>query len=129
MFDLNEIKTAYAKVKSGADFPAYIQDLKKMGVKKYITYVKDGHTQYSGENNFQIKSEREYSKLTVANISDKERFKHFLKSHQRGQTDFTTFCNNSAQSGVEKWIVDIEMMTCIYYAKSKEIMLEETIRI
>ena len=129
MFDLNEIKTAYVKVKSGADFPAYIQDLKKMGVKKYITYVKDGHTQYYGENDFQIKSEREYSKLTVANISDKERFKHFLKSHQRGQTDFTTFCNNSAQSGVEKWIVDIEMMTCIYYAKSKEIMLEETIRL
>lgn len=129
MFDLNEIKEAQAKVKSGVDFPTYIKDIKKLGVKKYITFVKDGHTEYYGENDFQIKSKGAYSKLTVANISDKERFKHFLKSHQRGQTDFTTFRNNSAQTGVEKWIVDIDMMTCTYYDKSNEIMLEETIRI
>ncbi len=128
MFDLNEIKTAHAKVKSGADFPTYIQDLKKIGVKKYITYVKDGHTEYFGDNNFQIKSEPTYSRLTIANISDKERFKHFLKSHQRGQTDFTTFSNNSAETGVEKWITDIEIMTCTYYDKSNEIMLQEIIR-
>ena len=129
MFDLNEIKVAHAKIKSGADFPTFIQDLKKLGIKKYITIVKDGHTQYYGEKDFQIKSKGTYPKLTVANISDKERFKHFLKSHQRGQTDFTTFRNNSAQTGVEKWIVDIEMMTCTYYDKSNEIMLEEIIRV
>lgn len=36
MFTVEQIKTAHSKVKSGADFPAYIQDIKKLGV----TYCK-----------------------------------------------------------------------------------------
>jgi hypothetical protein len=36
MFAVEQIKTAHSKVKSGADFPAYIQDIKKLGV----TFIK-----------------------------------------------------------------------------------------
>lgn len=32
MFTIQQIKDAHSKVKSGADFPAYIQDIKKLGV-------------------------------------------------------------------------------------------------
>ena len=127
MFKLEEISAAHSKVKSGADFPNYIQDLIKLGIKKYDTYVIDGHTLFFGDNNYQIKSNAKYSKLSVANISDKERFKHYLKSHQRGQTDYPTFCNNSAETGVEKWTVDMTQMTCTYYDKSNNLMLEERI--
>ena len=38
MFIVEQIKKAYRKVKSGADFPVYIQDLKKLGVKYYETF-------------------------------------------------------------------------------------------
>jgi uncharacterized protein YbcV (DUF1398 family) len=127
MFQLNDIKEAHSKVKSGADFPNFVQDLIKLGVKKYDTYVSDGHTLYFGEGTYIIQSEAKYSKLSVANISDKERFKHYLKSHQRGQTDYATFCNNSAETGVEKWTVDMRQMTCIYYDKLNNVMLVEQI--
>ena len=127
MFELKEIKEAHSKVKSGADFPNYVQDLIKLGVKKYNTYVSDGHTLYFGDNDYQIPSEPKYAELNVANISDKERFKHYLKSHQRGQTDYPAFCNHSAETGVEKWTVDMSQMTCTYYDKSNSIMLEEQI--
>lgn len=127
MFELKEIKEAHSKVKSGADFPNYVQDLIKLGVKKYDTYVKDGHTLFFGEDNYQIQSEPKYSELRVGNISDKERFKHYLKSHQRGQTDYPTFCNHAAETGVEKWTVDMSQMTCTYYDKSNNKMLEEQI--
>ncbi len=40
MFQLTDIKDAHSKVKSGADFPNYVQDLIKLGVKKYETYAK-----------------------------------------------------------------------------------------
>ena len=96
MFELKEIKEAHSKVKSGADFPAYVQDLIKLGVKKYDTYVSDGHSLFFGDEDYKVKSESKYSKLNVANISDKERFTHYLKKHQRGQTDYPTFCNHSA---------------------------------
>lgn len=127
MFQLKEIKDAHAKVKSGADFPMYVQDLIKLGVKKYDTFVSDGHALFFGNDNYQIQSEPKYSKLNVANISDKERFKHFLKSHQRGQTDYAAFCNHAAGTGVEKWTVDMNLMTCTYYDKANTKMLEEQI--
>ena len=127
IFGLKEINEAHSKVKSGADFPTYVQFLIKLGVKKYNTYVRDGHTLFFGEGNYQIQSEPKYAELSVANISDKERFKHYLKSHQRGQTDYATFCNHSAETGVEKWTVDMSKMTCTYYDKSNNKMLEEQI--
>ena len=127
MFQLTDIKDAHSKVKSGAEFPNYVQDLIKLGVKKYETYVCDGHTLYFGEENYILQSEAKQSKLNVANISDKERFKHYLKSHQRGQTDYPTFCNHSAETGVEKWTVDMNLMTCTYYDNSNSVILVEQI--
>lgn len=127
MFELKDITEAHSKIKSGADFPNYVQDLIRLGIKKYDTYVSDGHTLYFGNNNYQIKSEAKYSKLSVAKISDKERFKHYLKSHQRGQTDYPTFCNHSAETGVQKWTVDMNQMTCTYYDSLNSKMLEERI--
>ena len=127
MFQLKEIIEAHSKVKSGADFPSYVQALIKLGVKKYDTYVSDGHTLFLGDNNYQIQSETRYPELNIANISDKERFRHYLKSHQRGQTDYPAFCNHAAETGVEKWTVDMNEMTCTYYDKANNKMLEEKI--
>ena len=129
IFELKEIKEAHSKVKSGADFPNYVKDLIKLGVKKYHTYVSDGHTLFFGDDNYQIQSEAKYSELDIANISDQERFRHYLKSHQRGQTDYPTFCKHSAETGVEKLTVDMSQMNCTYYDKSNNKMLEEQIPI
>lgn len=35
MFTAEQIKTAHRKVKSGADFPAYIKEIKVLGVTHY----------------------------------------------------------------------------------------------
>ena len=127
MFTLQQITEAHAKVKSGADFPKYIQELISLGLLKYDAFVTDGHAVYFGKENFQLKSSSSYKKLRVANISDKERFKHYLKNHQRGQTDYPTFCKEAAETGVEKWTVDTTNMICTYYDKLNNKMLEEQI--
>jgi hypothetical protein len=44
MFTIEQIKAAHSKVKSGTDFPAYVQELIALGVTGYETYVADGHT-------------------------------------------------------------------------------------
>lgn len=52
-FTIDEIKTEHQKVKSGADFPNYIQAIKNLGVSHYTTLVVDGNTRYFDiENNF-----------------------------------------------------------------------------
>ena len=56
MFTLDQIGKAHSKVKSGADFPQYIQDLIKIGVIHYSTFVSDGHTIFFGEKNVRIES-------------------------------------------------------------------------
>ena len=127
MFQLKDIKEAHSKVKSGADFPGYVQDLTKLGVAKYDTYVSDGHSLFFGDNDFQIQSEFKYSDLNVVNVSDRERFKHYLKIHQQGETDYLTFCRHCAETGVEKWTVNLARMTCTYYDKASHEMLEEKI--
>ena len=40
MFTLEQIKLAHSKVKSGADFPAYIKELKALGVIPTISETK-----------------------------------------------------------------------------------------
>lgn len=41
MFTLDQIKDEHSKVRSGTDFPKYVDDLVTLGVEKYNTYVTD----------------------------------------------------------------------------------------
>ncbi|MBK7966128.1 MAG: DUF1398 family protein [Bacteroidetes bacterium] len=91
MFTVEQIKAAHSKVKSGADFPAYIQDIKKLGVTFYETYVIDGHTDYFGANNYKTTAPGKYDKRIIAETSNTNQFKIDLKEHQQGKTDFLTF--------------------------------------
>src|SRR5262245_60747229 len=114
MFTVNEIKQAHAKVKSGADFPRYIQDLIQLGVESYESYVINGHTLYYGKVGFKIQSDAKYSPLNIAEQCNKSQFLNDLKAHQQGKTDYLTFCGDCAKSGIEKWIVNMSSMTCVY---------------
>lgn len=127
MFTLEQIKTAHSKVKSGADFPAYIQDIIKLGVTSYNTYVTDGHVEYRGLENYQLTSPAKYGQLTIADTSNKDQFQKDLKAHQQGKTDYPTFCNDCAKSGIYKWEVRMDMMTCTYFDKAGNEMLTEKI--
>ena len=127
MFTIEQVKAAHAKVKSGADFPAYVQDLIQLGVKSYTIFVADGHADYFSENGYQTSSAATYEALPIAGRSNAEDFKHKLKIHQQGQTDYMTFCCDSADTGVEKWTVDLIEMLCIYYDKAGNVMVVETI--
>lgn len=126
MFTVEQIKTAHAKVRSGTDFPKYIQDIKTLGVMAYETWVEDGHTEYFGVDDYQTSSKPMYEGLAIVNSSDKTTFTHYLKIHQQGQTDYLTFCRQCAETGVEKWFVCLEKMTCTYYDRAgNEILVEE----
>lgn len=127
MFTLEQVRDAHSKVKSGADFPKYIQDLKKIGVKHYESFVTDGHTDYYGENDYKTSSPKKYDALTIVQNSNVEQFKKDLKAHQRGETDYLTFCNDCAKSGVEKWVVNITEMTCTYFDRAGNDLLVEQI--
>jgi len=125
MFTLQQIEVAHDKVKSGADFPKYIQEIKEIGVKSFVTWVQDSRTEYLGENNLTTSSKPKYHELAISGHSNKENFETRLKEHLKGKTDYFTFCKDCAQTGIEKWIVSLDEMTCIYYDKAgNEILVE-----
>lgn len=126
MFTVAQIKEAHSKVKSGADFPKYIQEIKKLGVIGFETFVEDSHTEYYGNENFKTQSEAMYSNLEISETPNREEFIERLMKHQRGETDYFTFCKDCAATGIEKWIVSLTEMTCIYYDKDgNEILVEK----
>ena len=129
MFTLTQIKEAHSKVKSGADFPQYTKELLSLEVLKYSIYVRDGHAEYIGKEDYAIKSKGEYADLQVSQEVDRDKFKYHLKVHQKGQTDYLTFCKDSAETGIAKWTVDILANTCTYYDKFGNFVLEEKIPI
>jgi len=126
MFTVEQIDDAHSKVKSGADFPNYIKEIKKLGVKSFETWVKDSHTEYFGENGYTTKSEPKYAGLAIENEVAKDKFIQQLKSHQKGETDYMKFCEDCAETGIEKWVVDLDRFTCTYYDKAgNEVLTEE----
>lgn len=126
MFTVEQIEQAHQKVKSGADFPKYIQEIKQMGVTGFETWVKDSHTEYFGANGYQTRSNPQYEELPIAEKSNKAKFVDYLKMHQRGETNYYAFCTHCAETGMEKWIVSLDKMTCTYYDKAgNEILVEQ----
>lgn len=126
MFTVEQIKAAHSKVKSGADFPAYIKEIKSLGVTHYEAWVADGHIDYHGANDYTAKVPEKYEPLVVADTSKLKEFKAELVAHQQGKTDFLTFIKMCATTGIEKWVIRMDQMTCTYYDKSgNEILMEE----
>jgi uncharacterized protein YbcV (DUF1398 family) len=127
MFTVEQIKTVHSKVKSGADFPKYIRAIKQLGVHAFETWVVDSHTEYFGKDGYKTKSQPMYENLNIAEKSDKEKFSNYLKIHQQGKTDYITFCRDCAETGIEKWFVSLDEMTCTYYDKAGKKILAEKI--
>lgn len=127
MFTLNQISEAYQKVKTGSDFPKLVQDLIALGVISYSNRVEDGQTIYSGVNQFQLVSPAKYPLIKINHDASTDRLKQALLIHQKGETDYFTFCQHAAEAGVDQWITDMQKMTVSYLDQNGTILLQESI--
>lgn len=126
LFTVEQIKAAHGKVKSGADFPSYIKEIKALGVTHYEAYVTDGHIDYHGANDHTAKVPAKYDPLPISDTPETDQFKTELVAHQQGKTDFLTFIKMCATFGIEKWQICMDSMTCTYFdKKGNEILVEE----
>lgn len=126
-FTINQVYEAFTKVKSGTDFPQFVQNLKIIGVTHYDNFVADGRTIYYGTNDFAVHGEPKYSSITINNNSSAEKLKHSISIHQQAETDYPTFCNQAADAGVEKWTTHIIEMTVTYFDKQGNALTAEPI--
>ncbi len=127
IFTIDQIHEAFKKVKSGADFPQLVQGLKSMGVLRYDNYVTDGRTIYYGTDDYAIDGEAKYPSMAINAIGSADQLKHAISIHQQGQTDYPTFCIQSAEAGVEKWTTHMIEMTVSYFDSQGNQLIVEVI--
>lgn len=127
MFTEEQLKAAHNKVKTGADFPKYINEIKLLGLLRYEFWVDNGRVIYYGSNGYVVNSAPKYPQLEISGNSSTEQLKHTIAIHQQGLTDFITFCKEAAAAGVDKWVIDSQRMLCIYYDSAGNEMVAEPI--
>lgn len=128
-FTIHQIHEALQKVKSGTDFPQFVQDLKVIGVIHYDTYVADGRTTYYGTNDFVVLGVAKYPLITINSYGSADKLRYSISIHQQGQTDFPTFCTEVANAGVRKWTTNLIEMTVIYFDEHGNKLIEENIQL
>lgn len=126
-FTIDEIKAEHQKVKSGADFPKYIQALKSLGIAYYTSHVADGNVEYFDGENQCISTGAKYDVLTIAEMLNPDNFKAKLRLHQEGGTDYPIFCRDCAENGIAGWKMDLNSMTCTYLDKDGNTILVEKV--
>jgi uncharacterized protein YbcV (DUF1398 family) len=64
-------------------------------------FVNDGHVVYYDSNDDSVSTDKKYDEIKIALTANKERFIEFRYA-QDGQTDYFTFCQQAAQSGIKR---------------------------
>jgi uncharacterized protein YbcV (DUF1398 family) len=127
MFSKAEIDAATAKVRSGADYPRLVQELKSLGVRRYEHIVADGANLYHGDGGHSLRIAHPQDAISVADVSSAEKLKHALSIHQRGETTYAAFCEQAGAAGVARWVSDLGAMTVSYLDNAGNPMLVESI--
>ncbi len=125
MFTKEMIVAAQARVKSGADYPRLVQELKEMGVQSYDHVVAEGSNVYYGGGGQAVTVSQSQERIPVAAQSSAEKLRQNISIHQQGKTDYPTFCWQAGEAGVAKWTSDLRAMTVTYSDRSgKPIVVE-----
>lgn len=124
---LEAIDEAHSRVKSGADFPDYIAEIRGFGVREFVTYVDDGRSEYRSADGSILVSPALYDKKTICLEVLFSTFADHLLLHQQGGTTFSQFCEDCARTGVDHWVVDLEALACTYFSLDGAMVVVEEI--
>lgn len=127
MINLTLIQKAHRKVRSGADFPAYIQEIKRLGVAYYATFVTDGHTDYRTKDGLEVKAPPQYPPIAISEEVNPVQLKMDIAEHQQGKSDYFGIIRQCASHGVKNWAVNLDEMTCTYFDNKGKVILVEQI--
>jgi len=126
-FTEHDIRAAYAKTRTGADFPRLIRDLKALGIVSYDHLLEAGSNVFYGRNGHSVILANNGPMVAVSPQPNLELLKEYISMHQSGQTNYPTLCGQAGEAGVGKWTSDLLAMTCTYFDKSDRKMHTELI--
>lgn len=112
-FSLSAIEQAHQQY-TGVDFPKLFTAFKDMGMTYNTVNIQQGIATYIHPTEQDIITESVKTRFEIKDSADIATVQDVLTRHQQGQTDFPTFCDEMAQAGIYKWLIDINQGTCTY---------------
>ncbi|MBO1198701.1 DUF1398 family protein [Staphylococcus simiae] len=125
-FSLSAIEQAHQQY-TGVDFPKLFAAFKDMGMTYNTVNIQKGIATYIHPMEEDVIAESVKANSNIAGIADVKVVQDVLIRHQQGQTDFPTFCNEIAQAGIYKWLIDINQGTCTYLDLQDNAIVSEQI--
>ena len=125
MFTIEQINSLHDRLGNAETLLTYAQALNAIGIEKYDSYLTDGRSEYFGKDGHKVVSPPAHATLTVAEESDKASFLKHLQLHEQGKTTYVEMSQGLAESGVEKWTVDTNEATMIFYDRAGNELLVE----
>lgn len=126
-FTEQDIRAIYAQVRTGADFPRLIQDLKRLGIVSYDHLLETGANVFHGKAGQSLSLSNMGPSVPVSDQPNAGLLKKYISEHQRGLSNYPQICAQAGQVGVQKWTSDLQAMTCTYFDKSGGTMIVEPI--
>ncbi|HEL2550031.1 TPA: DUF1398 family protein [Streptococcus suis] len=126
MFTLENINRGHEQF-TGPAFPKLIAYFKDLGMVENIVDIQSGQVTYRSQTGQTLEKTGYQVTIPIADQVNRDQFVTILRNHQAGQTDFPTFCQETAEAGIYKWVTDLEAMTCSYVDKAEQAVFVETI--
>ncbi|WP_203224970.1 DUF1398 family protein, partial [Streptococcus suis] len=108
---------------TGPDFPKLIAYFKDLGMVENTVDIQSGQVVYRSKSGQVLEKAGYQVSVPVAEQFDQEQFVTILRNHQAGQTDFPTFCQETAEAGIYKWGLDlknyIDLDKVLFFLKSQ----------
>lgn len=127
MLTLTQIKESAEDIRTGADLPSFVQQLKEGGVIRIDIYVVDGMAAFFWRNGDAMQTSSAYPNIDINNDDCAMALLRSIQTHQKGLFDFRTFCYEAANAGVEKWVINLDDMEVNYFNSCGSIILQEEI--
>jgi uncharacterized protein YbcV (DUF1398 family) len=127
MFTIEQIHDIHDRLGTMERLPDYVRALRAIGVKKYDSYLSDGHSEYFAEDGQSVVSAAVHEVLPVNDASDREKVVEHLGLHEIGRTSYLEMSKGLADSGVQKWTIDTTAMTLTYLDKQGRELVTEAI--
>ncbi|CAM4085663.1 hypothetical protein AT575_04090 [Streptococcus penaeicida] len=121
-----EMIMAAQELFSGNDFPGLVKAFLEMGIVANTVNIKEGQATYQTAEGQEVELPA-YRVESVAGRVDEDYFIQQLRKHQKQETDFPTFCQDTAASGIYKWDVDLLAKTCSYFDLDNKLVYTEAI--
>ena len=126
IFTIENINRGYEQF-TGPDFPKLIAYFKDWGMVENTVDIQSGQVVYCSKSGQTLEKQGYQVTIPVSDRVNLDQFVTILRNHQAGQTDFPTFCQETAEAGIYKWVIDLEAMTCSFMDKAEQAVFVETV--